>query len=54
MKTYIVKILHNGKHVDTQTVQALDEWKARTAAMAFTAVRAMGAAVTYEVKEVSA
>lgn len=53
MKIYTVKIFKDGQHVDTQTVQALDEWKARTMAMAQTKVRMMGALVSYDVKEQS-
>lgn len=53
MKTYEVKIYRDGQHVDTQTVKALDEWKARTAAMAQTKVRMMGALASYDVKELS-
>lgn len=54
MKTYTVKIFKDGQHVDTQTVQAPDEWKARTEAMAQTKARMMGAMASYEVKEINA
>ena len=53
MHTYEVKIFRDGEYVDTQIVQAEDEWKARTAAMAFTKVLFRGAAATYEVREVA-
>ena len=49
MSTYMVKIFKNGQHVDTQVVQAADEGKAISAAMAATKVRFMGAAASYEV-----
>lgn len=53
MNTYEVKIYRNGEYVDTQIVQAEDEWKAKTAAMAFTKVRFAGAAASYEAKQLT-
>lgn len=52
LRSYTVKIYKDGQHVDTQTVQALDEGKAKTAAMAQTKIRMMGAVARYEVTEV--
>jgi acyl-CoA thioesterase len=51
MKTFTVKILKNGQHVDTQTVRAENEGKAISVAMTRTKVRFMGALATYEVTE---
>ena len=52
MKTYIVKIFKDGKHVDTQTVSAEREGLAISTAMAQTKVLFRGAAASYEVSEV--